>query len=174
MDRSCSLNTLHAGAPSTSVTEINARQSLVAFFNARPFLRQDLAQCLLDSEDTSRIVQKLLLGRGSFPDLTAICSTIDTWKAIKDRILMEKQVVEGREEGPVDETEWTSIHALMDRMANLEWLANRIRSSLVLREGNLPEGAAFQEDLSPGSVVPAAVRDYKNPLGLTEWTIKPE
>ena len=87
---------------------------------------------------------------------------------------MEKQVVEGREEGRVDETEWTSIHALMDRMANLEWLANRIRSSLVLREGNLPEGAAFQEDLSPGSVVPAAVRDYKNPLGLTEWTIKPE
>ena len=87
---------------------------------------------------------------------------------------MEKQAVEGREEGPVDETEWTSIHALMDRMANLEWLANRIRSSLVLREGNLPEGEAFQEDLSLASVVPTAVRDYRSPLGLTDWTIKPE
>ena len=84
---------------------------------------------------------------------------------------MEMQM-EGREE-LLDENEWTSIHALIDKMTDLKALADRIRSSLTSREGNLSEGETFQEDLFSPSEAPIPVRDNRSPLGITEWTIKP-
>ena len=163
------LTNAHVGSPSTSVTEINARQSLVAFFHARPFLRQDLVQNLRDAEDATRIVQKFLLGRGSYHDLTAICTTIDIWTSIKERILMEKSM-EGRD---VEHMEWASIEALMDRLSDLDSLARRIRMSLSQRESAVSEGDVDIESEFP-TITPVPVRDPRNPLGIAEWIIKPE
>ncbi|RDX56044.1 hypothetical protein OH76DRAFT_1518636 [Lentinus brumalis] len=159
-------------SPSTSVTEINARQSLVAFFHARPFLRQDLVQSFRDAEDTTRIVQKFLLGRGTFQDLTAICTTIDSWSSIKERILMERRMDERGGEA-VNAAEWKSIGALMERLNDLDSLAGRIRTALVAREATISESEPMSDEL-PSPVTPMPVRDPRNPLGITEWMIKPE
>ncbi|RPD81826.1 hypothetical protein L226DRAFT_8465 [Lentinus tigrinus ALCF2SS1-7] len=156
-------------SPSTSVTEINARQSLVAFFHARPFLRQDLLQNLRDAEDATRIVQKFLLGRGTFQDLTAICTTIDTWSLVKERILMERRMDERGGEA-VDEAEWKSIGALMERLSDLDGLVGRIRTALVARESTISDSEAASDELPP----PMPIRDPRNPLGITDWMIKPE
>ena len=166
------LTCIIAGSPSTSVAEINARQSLVAFFHSRPFLRQDLVQNLRDAEDATRIVQKFLLGRGSYHDLTAICTTIDIWTSIKERILMEKSM-EGRDVEHIDDAEWASIEALMDRLSDLDSLARRIRMSLSQRETTVSEGDVDIESELP-TITPVPVRDPRNPLGITEWIIKPE
>ena len=80
------------GSPSTSIKEINARQSLVGFLHARPHLRDDILQSLGDMEDASRIVQKFILGRGDATDLSAIHSTILIWASIKRRIELEKNM----------------------------------------------------------------------------------
>lgn len=168
----CILMITYSGSPSTSVTEINARQSLVAFFHARPFLRQDLTQSLRDAEDATRIVQKFLLGRGNYADLTAICTTIDIWSSIRERILMEKRMG-GRGDEKVDDAEWASIGALMKRLSDLDGLARRIRLSLVQRETTVSDGVDVADDEIP-SVAAMPVRDPRNTLGITEWTIKPE
>lgn len=168
----CILMITYSGSPSTSVTEINARQSLVAFFHARPFLRQDLIQSLRDAEDATRIVQKFLLGRGNYADLTAICTTIDIWSSIRERILMEKRMG-GRGDEKVDDAEWASIGALMKRLSDLDGLARRIRLSLVQRETTVSDGVDVADDEIP-SVAAMPVRDPRNTLGITEWTIKSE
>ncbi|EJF66544.1 hypothetical protein DICSQDRAFT_142135 [Dichomitus squalens LYAD-421 SS1] len=161
-------------SPSTSVVEINVRQSLVAFFHSRPFLRQDLVLLLREAEDATRIAQKFLLGRGSFPDLTAICTTIDTWSSIKERILMEKKMDE-RTDDTVGDAEWSSIEKLMEKLVDLEWLAARIRTALVPREMTpMPDKEFSSDELSTSSVTPVPGRDFRNPLGITDWTIKPE
>ncbi|KAF8761774.1 MutS domain I [Rhizoctonia solani] len=62
--------------PSTSVQEIRARQALVALFYARPHLRRDIVALLRKMGDATRLVQKLILGRGDADDLLAIAETI--------------------------------------------------------------------------------------------------
>ena len=111
-------------------------------------------------------------GRGSFPDLTAICVTIDTWMAIKDRIAMELRTSKGDVQ-QTDVAEWANVQALINKLTDLRGLANRIRSALTLRESPFAEGETTSEEAQAG-VVPVGVRDFRNPLGLTEWTIKPE
>ncbi len=161
-----------AGSPSTSVAEINARQSLVAFFHARPFLRQDLVQSLRDAEDATRIVQKFLLGRGSFQDMTAICTTVDIWSSLKERILMEKRM-EGRDNDHIGDAEWASIETLMERLSDLEWLANRVRAALVPRETALLDDEVHSDEPSISPMSPVSTPDPRNALGIIDWTIRP-
>ncbi|KAH9081821.1 muts domain V-domain-containing protein [Lactarius deliciosus] len=79
-------------SPSASLSEINARQSLVAFFHARPHLRRDFRERLRGIDDVTRTVQKFLLGRGSTSDVAAISTAISTWSFIKGRILLEREL----------------------------------------------------------------------------------
>lgn len=163
----------HAGSPSTSVAEINARQSLVAFFHARPFLRQDLVQVLREAEDATRIVQKFLLGRGSFSDLSALCTTVETWSSIKERILTE-QKMERAEDDPLADAQWASVEALLNRMSDLSDLAARISMALAQREDAIRVGDEIGEVFPSSEPSSAQLRDPRNPLGIIEWTIKPE
>ncbi|KAI0335987.1 hypothetical protein GY45DRAFT_1350294 [Cubamyces sp. BRFM 1775] len=156
-------------SPSTSLVEINARQSLVAFFHERPYLRQDLVQVLRDAGDATRIVQKFMLGRGSPSDLFAICTTVDVWASIKDRIAMERKMLQ-QEGVAVDESQWTSIDALMSRLGDLSSLAQRIRMALPQREGAI-SSEETTEDLPTGS---SPLQIARNPLGIADWSINPE
>lgn len=101
----------------------------MAFFHSRPYLREDLVQDLGETEDTTRIVQRFLLGRGQPSDLAAIKTTIQTWAGIKGRVALEKDM-EVRERGVIDEDEWSSIDALMDRMHNLDHLVGMIDKAM--------------------------------------------
>jgi DNA mismatch repair ATPase MutS len=119
----------HSGSPSTSVKEIQARQSLVAFFHARPHLISDVRQFLDEVEDTTRIVQRFLLGRGDPGDLVSISKTINVWSAIHKRLELEKQM-ESSERGFLLSEDWSSVDALLCRMVDLQDLESRINLAL--------------------------------------------
>ncbi|OAX44824.1 hypothetical protein K503DRAFT_677712 [Rhizopogon vinicolor AM-OR11-026] len=115
--------------PSTSVKEIQARQSLVAFFHARPHLLSDVRQFLEEVEDTTRIVQRFLLGRGDPGDLVSISRTINVWSTIRRCLDLERKM-ESSERGFLLSEEWSSVDVLMCRMADLQALETRINLAL--------------------------------------------
>ncbi|KAF8633937.1 hypothetical protein AX15_001121 [Amanita polypyramis BW_CC] len=112
-------------SPSTSLNEINARQSLVSLLFTRPHFRADLISSLEDAEDIGRISQKFLLGRGDVNDLLALSRTIYVWSNIKRRIKEEKRL-EMAERPEFNWDEWKSIDTLMSRMSELHSLSNKI------------------------------------------------
>ncbi|KAI0048387.1 hypothetical protein FA95DRAFT_1678333 [Auriscalpium vulgare] len=161
-------------SPSTSLSEINARQSLVAFFHTRPHLRSDLVELLQGIDDATRIVQKFLLGRGDAGDLSSVSGTIATWDSIRKRVELEK-LMEGREKGIIVEEEWTSMDALMSRMDSLETLAQTIGKAL---EGVNVQGEDTEafEAADSGSSSDAGLSSLEEPRFQTEycWTINPD
>lgn len=111
------------------MSEINARQSLVAFFHTRPHLQRDFRERLRGIDDVTRTVQKFLLGRGSTSDIGAISTAISTWSSIKGRILLERELQLRKQDSHLD-PEWTSVDALTLRMVDLSELARRIQTAL--------------------------------------------
>ncbi|KAI0067908.1 hypothetical protein BV25DRAFT_1911773 [Artomyces pyxidatus] len=161
-------------SPSTSLSEVNARQSLVAFFYARPHLRDDLVEHLQRIDDATRIVQKFLVGRGDASDLSAISSTISIWSSIKNRIELER-TMEEREKGTIVPEDWASLDALTSRMDDLAGLSKRITLALEgikvdedgdpMSTGSEEETASLVPDIAPSS--------ESKPQTEYNWTINP-
>ena len=87
---------------------------------------------------------------------------------------MERRM-EGSGDDVVNGTEWSSMEKLIEKLGDLEWLAGRIRTALVPREITQPsEDEASPEEPPINSAMPIPGRDFRNPLGIIEWTIKPE
>lgn len=158
------------GSPSTSLTEINARQSLVAFFHRRPHFLADLAQVLANVDDTGRIVQRFLLGRGDTSDLLALNTTIAMWSAIRRRIDEERhQETVERDDYSADE--WISLNALMSRLKDFNQLADRISIALetVQPSNEAPEPVQdFEESEGSQGIVTKSIWKYSN----QKWVIK--
>ncbi|GJE85972.1 MutS family DNA mismatch repair protein [Phanerochaete sordida] len=133
-------------SPSVSLREVNSRQSLVAFFYARPHLRQDLTGMLSELEDSTRVVQKLLLGRGDHTDLSAINASVKAWASIKRRLELEKRM-EVQEKGPLREGDWASLDALVEKLQGLQALSNRIE--LALSRSGSASPSRTSDDSSP-------------------------
>ncbi len=162
-------------SPSTSVIEINSRQSLVAYFYSRPHLRSDLVRSLSDVEDATRIVQKFLVGRGDASDLSAVCSTIDVWSSIKKRIEMERKMEE-EENGHIVEGDWASIDALMSRLNSLGDLATTIKAAVGPRNGLLEANTI---DVGPDEKSASTEHQFASSLFSDtttsfNWTVRPE
>jgi DNA mismatch repair ATPase MutS len=113
-----------SGSPSTSLKEINARQSLVTFFYTRLHLRDVLRKELRKTGDTKRIVQRFLLGRGDLNDLVSINRTISALASIQ-RSMEKEKVAEGGTDDVVRD-EWSSIDTLMSRAIDLRQLHDKI------------------------------------------------
>lgn len=164
------------GSPSTSLVEINARQSLVAFFCSRPNFRTDLALALADAEDTGRIVQKFSLGRGDSNDLLAVKRTTQVWAAIKKRVEEEKRL-EVLERTDFNEEDWRSLDSLMSRMARLDELSARISTALedsppAMDESQTPGPEPLEVNTTDSEKEPSEVNVFW-PSGVGKWTIKP-
>ena len=70
----------------------------------------------------------------------------------------------------IDESHWSSIDALMNRLGDLSHLAQRIRMALPQSEATgLDE--EMTEDLPTDS---SPLQMQRNPLGITDWSINPE
>lgn len=74
-------------APSTVLDEINARLALVAAFHDLTALRRYLAPLLRSLDDSSRVLQRLYLRRGSAFDLLSLKKTINVVDSV--RLLLE-------------------------------------------------------------------------------------
>lgn len=160
------------GSPSTSIKEINARQSLVRFLYDRPHLRNDILQALRDMDDASRIVQKFILGRGDTGDLSAIHSTILIWASIEKRFELEKKM-ESKERGAIAENQWASLDVLVSRMSDLRVLANRIDMALYRGvESGITGGDGADNDGDHPAPQPKSKQSFA--YSNSDWTIKPE
>jgi DNA mismatch repair ATPase MutS len=158
------------GSPSTSVKEIEARQSLVAFFYDRPDLREDIVRFLKDSEDASRIVQRFLLGRGEPKDLLAINQTIQVWTSIQKRMQLERKMWRS-EQGSIRDDNWSSIDALMTRITDLHELSARI--TLALQDVELTEPSP-NESADGDTFVDEEKAAPTSTYGTYRRTIRPE
>jgi DNA mismatch repair ATPase MutS len=141
----------------------------VAFFHARPHLRDDLSEALANTEDATRIVQKFLLGRGDLGDLSAISSTISVWSSIRKRIELEKEM-EFKEKGDHDSRQWLSIDALLSHFDDLHDLSRRISMALRKRCGTY-------ENLEVPSITDAEANTDSSDRNRTagqKWSIRPE
>ena len=145
------------------MSEINARQSLGAFFYARPHLRRDFRERLRGINDVTRTVQKFLLGRGSPSDITAIGAAISTWSFIKGRILLERELQVRRGDSHLD-PEWASVDALTSRMEDLPELARKIQAAFQGSPETFEENAILSQEQSS---------DEKWQQGY-RWSINPE
>ncbi|GJJ09415.1 hypothetical protein Clacol_003637 [Clathrus columnatus] len=119
-------------SPSTSIQEIQSRQSLVSFFLQRSHLRHDIIQYLRRLEDTSRIVQRFLLRKGDVSDLAAIKGTIELWQIIKVKI-------ESNYTGEEMNDEYPTLRRLLDSMSDMTSLATRIELAVEPRKDSLNE-----------------------------------
>lgn len=159
------------GSPSTKLDEINFRQSLVAFFVARPHVRHDIRQLLSGAEDATRILQRFLLGRGLPSDFSSLNSSIITWTSIHKRLMLEREQ-ELNERGQLIADEWSCVDTLLGRMKNLADISIRITASLT-RTDQPPdiepeEGEEATVDPEP----PAGENSLTS--GFARWTIRPE
>jgi len=158
-------------SPSTSPSEITARQTLVAFFNARPHLRADLIVILRKIEDAARIVQRFLAGRGAPDDLRSIGAAIAHWEAFRLRLDLERKM-EAVEQGSL--SEWEHMDSLLSKMTPLKDLSEKISGAVSsyedLETTERDEDAEGQllDPLMASTISKTAV------LGSFRWHIKPE
>ncbi|KAK7058773.1 hypothetical protein VNI00_001397 [Paramarasmius palmivorus] len=158
-------------SPSTSITEINARQSLVAFFCERPHFRSDLLVLLTKAEDAGRIVQKFVLGKGEPNDLLALASAIRTWSSVVEKVKLERDM-EARERQNFSVSEWISMNGLMSRVVGLDDLAQRIGTAIVKYDGPT-EQAISEDDLATDSGADAlSVNRFDWRFGRSRFGVK--
>lgn len=160
---------LSLGSPSTSRREIEARQSLVAFFYERPHLRDDIVRLLQDSEDACRIVQRFLACRGEPKDLLAINRTIQVWTSIRNRIELEK-TMERPEQDSVRGEDWFSVDTLLSKITSLHNISTRITMALENVEFQFPSSDEFVEGDSPEGEQKPSTTAYE----IYKGTIRPE
>ncbi|KAF9480038.1 hypothetical protein BDN70DRAFT_878068 [Pholiota conissans] len=119
-------------APSTSIPEINTRQSLVGIFRDRSHFRMDICELLKEVDDMSRLCQRFLLGRAEFSDLVAVYATIGMWSTLQKRIEQEK-AMEGIEHPHAIQTEaWRSLDDLFCQMNDLQSLSQNISNAIII------------------------------------------
>ncbi|KAI6045013.1 muts domain V-domain-containing protein [Pisolithus marmoratus] len=157
-------------SPSTSVREIETRQSLVAFFYDRPHLREDIVQSLKECEDTVRIVQKFLLRKGELRDLLSVHRTVEVWMAIQRRLELERKM-ETLECGNSTTGDWGSIDAMMTGIADLTSLSHRIASALHDVESADPSTQPLEEDNVSQESKTIQTVAYS---GVYKWTVRPD
>ncbi|CAG8495189.1 12195_t:CDS:10 [Acaulospora colombiana] len=144
-------------SPSTSVAEITARQDIVAFFVARPHLRSDLISLLRKIEDTARIVQKFLAGKGAASHLRDIATAISSWEALRERFVLERKM-EAQERGPL--VGWQRLDTLLSNMNSLQELKEMILTAVDVTE-EMEEALDAEDEMLDPMVVTATP---KSPL----------
>ncbi|KAG8838047.1 DNA mismatch repair ATPase msh1 [Serendipita sp. 400] len=154
-------------APSTSIAEIKTRQRVVSFFYARPHLRTDLIGLLRKIEDTARIVQKFLAGRGTPDDLRNIAAAITIWEEFRERITLERQM-EPIEQGRL--LNWETIDSLLSNMVSLKALSLKINAAVAPAEDTEIGENESEEPLDP-MAIPTTPRP--NSFGIYKWFINP-
>ncbi len=130
-----------AGSPSTSLSEINTRQSIVALFHALPHLQRDLRDRLRGIDDVARVLQKFLLGRGNTDDVVAVNTAISVWSFVRTRLSLERNL-HMKEGGRNLKREWAAIDTLLSQMEDLPELERKIQASMdgdPTQLGSLPE-----------------------------------
>ena len=170
---SAPLMTPTQGSPSTRLDEIKFRQSLVAFFVARPHVRDDVRRLLSGAEDATRALQRFLLGRGLPSDLSSLNSSITAWISINRRFALEREQ-ELRERGQLNVNEWSCVDTLLGRMKDLAELSVRITTSLTRTDLSAEPEPEPEEGEGAAPDPDSLATEVNLTPGAAKWTIRPE
>jgi DNA mismatch repair ATPase MutS len=162
------------GSPSLCIKEIEARQSIVSLFCARPHLREDIIFILKGLEDASRLVQKLTLGRGETDDLLSLRKAILGWTNVFRRLTFERG--EAMHNNNEKEAEgWQNLEILLSHMVDLTSLAERIESAVDAIDFDKKERIAAGFELETDkSGEPDCTLPFGRPPYGGRWRIKPQ
>lgn len=153
------------GSPSTSLEEINARQSLVSKLLESHPLRADVIEALKQSDDLSRITQRFSLGRGDADDLNAVRQTINMWSSLQAVVRLHEDETDLPD--LILKRKSDQLSRLLDNMVELQHLADRIRDSVV---NTPPRRTGAVEGFDTG-FEPALDSSTEDP---SKWTITPK
>lgn len=117
------LTTRSKGAPSTVLSEINARQALVASFCSTSAIRRYLVSLLRSLDDSPRLLQRLYLGRGSPFDLLGLKKTIVGTEAVRENLTAALDDLEHRDERQ-------AVSALLERLTDHTELSRAIEEAI--------------------------------------------
>lgn len=112
-------------APSKSISEINARLSLLSYFKNNGYLRDQLIDRLHQLDDEARLMQKMSIGRPTAEDLLAIARAIRVQGEIKT--ILESHLADSSL--PVSEDSEMARNTA-DGLTRHEALAEEIESSV--------------------------------------------
>ncbi|KAJ3510725.1 hypothetical protein NLJ89_g4516 [Agrocybe chaxingu] len=159
-------------SPSTSVPEINFRQSLVSFFHDRPHFRTDICEILREVDDVGRLCQRFLLGRADFGDLVAIHTSIDIWDTLKKVCDTENTMESAERSSQMDSSQWNYIEVLFSRMTDLRHVSEKIANAIIINtdatEDSLDDDTSA-EDVEEALDTPALASAKSS----KEWAINP-
>ncbi|KAG8966474.1 DNA mismatch repair ATPase msh1 [Tulasnella sp. 419] len=160
-------------SPSISVPEIRARQSLVALFHSNNHFRFDLRQLIKKTEDTSRIIQKFLFGRGTASDLLDIRDTINIWTMIKNAVELELTSWKKTSRDAIEDEEemWSNLSVLIGKLEDLSALAKRIESSVDEDQILKRESGPDEQSEEDGAEVS---NSRSTQMKCLAWTIRPQ
>ena len=158
-------------APSVSLREINARQDVVGFFYARPYLRADIIIILRKIEDTARIVQKFLSGRGAPDDLADLRDAIDLWEELRKRMVLERDM-EIIERGTLGH-DWGNVDALLNKMKPMNALCERITTAVDRQTTEEKTNESVEEEDPFVASAAPLIREQLFPTNIYRWSIKP-
>lgn len=157
--------------------EINSRLSLVALFYESPSSRAYLRALLKTFDDTSRVLQRLFLRRGSAFDLLQLKRTILGSQEIRRTV--QDCIYESSESPSAGE-------ALLEKIPEHVDLAERIdaaidEEALMKRTEKAERRAGIIENLGVGAAERAADEELEVARGTSglwgkdeEWVVKPE
>lgn len=143
-------------SPSTSLSVINTRQSLVAFFHARAFLREDLRTTLRrGAGDISRVLQRVITGRNDVHDLLEIRDFIGTCESVVAKLRAELDMAgisaaslarRGTESAQTPDDGWSPLLIILDKFKSLAALGTRLGEAV--DEAVIEKRMADQEALA--------------------------
>ena len=155
--------------------EINARQSLVAFFCQRAHFRADICEVLKEVDDVGRLCQRFLLGRADFGDLVAINKSIETWSTLKKNCEHERSMEVSEQRSPIHQIEWESLESVFDRMTDLSELSDKISKAVICNANDANEIALGEETASNSTETDVPEAESLNPdKSPKKWSINPK
>ncbi|KAG6842478.1 hypothetical protein C0991_000004 [Blastosporella zonata] len=130
---------------------------------------------LAKAEDTTRIVQKFILGRGDTADLLGVKRTVHMWDDIMKRVQHEKEM-ETMERSEFNEEDWASLDTLIARMVRLDTLSKRIGAALDDKNYNDSEDITLgdrESEQAEGLTSNIEAVEMAWRYGPSKWIIKP-
>ncbi|KDR85195.1 hypothetical protein GALMADRAFT_149686 [Galerina marginata CBS 339.88] len=160
-------------SPSTSIQEINSRQSLVALFRSRLHFRMDICDILKEVNDVGRLCQKFLLGRADVSDLVEIRAAIDIWARLRRRFEHEIAMEDAENPGNFRIKDWSSLEALFLRLKSLDSLSEKISNSIIIDSEGLSENSEVDENIQELEDDSDATSSVPGKCDPKRWSIHP-
>lgn len=155
-------------SPSKSLSEVNSRLSLVAFFQQNPFLRDEVVGRLQKLDDEARLLQKLSIGRPTAEDLLIMAKAIQIQAEIKTVLVKGLEDLKGVGTALPADTE--VLRRIVGELQPHEGLAERIEDAIDIKALEARQTRDYAAEVAATQAVPESV-DETEEEGIDVWNV---